>query len=259
MSHETGASPPSRDPLGQVRDDAQAIAAAVRTRTSEAVDGIQGKVAGATEEVKAQGAEILGTARERAEGIVEDGKAAGAEQASGFARAIRHAADDLEGSSPEVARHVRAAADSVQGISAALRDRTAGQLFQDVADFARRQPAAFFGAAALAGFALARFAKSSTDGVAGGSGHASGPGSAAINPNAAPGWVPDSRGHTARPATTAAASLGGAVAHRAGDAAPGSMPTASTDVTPPAGTATPPASGGHQSSPVPNERTGTPL
>jgi hypothetical protein len=258
MSDMPGARPPSSDPLADLRDDAQAAAAKLRDGAGQAADSLKGTVSGAADEAVTQGESIVDAARGRAEGLAEEGKEAVAGQASGFATAIRHAADDLEGTSPEIARHVRTAAESVEGISSALRDRSAGQLVQDVADFARRQPAAFFGVAAIAGFALARFAKSSSDGLPAGSGHAAG----GAGPNQAPGWVPAGGAGSARPATMAAASLGGAVAHRAGEGAPGSMPVSSTSAAAPVGPAVAPgpmggASGG--SSPAPTDRGGTPL
>jgi hypothetical protein len=260
MSDKPGAQPLPTDPLVDIKGDAQAAAAKLQTGAVRAADTVRDKMAGATEEAVATGEEIAGAARDRAEGLADQGKQAAAEQATGFAQAIRHAAEDLESSSPEIARHVRTAADSVEGISAVLRERSAGQLMQEVTDFARRQPAAFFGVAALAGFALARFAKSSSAGV---SAHAAsggpgrhGPGS--VSPNAAPGWVPTQGDDVPRPATMAAASLGGAVAHRPGEAMPGSMPAASEHQP---GTATPDMTSGPSgsASPQPSDRSGTPL
>ena len=268
MSDKPGAQPPPTDPLADIKGDAQAAAAKLQTGAAQAADTVRGTVAGAAQEAVSTGEEIAGAARERVEGLADEGKRAAAEQASGFAGAIRHAAEDLESSSPEIARHVRTAADSVEGISAALRERSAGQLMQDVTDFARRQPAAFFGVAALAGFALARFAKSSSDGVSG-AGVSGGGGSAgrharpgSVSPNAAPGWVPAEGGDVPRPATMAAASLGGAVAHRPGDARPGSMPEAPAHqpATMAAGmTSGSTASSSGAASPQPSDRSGTPL
>jgi hypothetical protein len=71
-----------------------------------------------------------------------------------------------------------------------------------------------------------------------------------------PGWVQASSGQSARPATMAGASLGGAAAHHSGDARPGSMPVSSPS---PATPATPPSSGQHASGSVPTERSSTPL
>lgn len=262
MSDMPGAKPPSSDPLANLRGDAQAAAAGIRNQTGEVASNLKDTVASAADEAVNQGESIMGAARERAEGLAEEGKQAVAGQASGLATAVRHAADDLEGTSPEIARHVRTAAEAVEGISATLRDRTAGQLIHDVTDFARRQPAAFFGVAALAGFALARFAKSSADGKPAGSGHAAATASSNQAPHHAPGWVPAQGSDATRPATMAAASLGGAIAHRAGDATPGSMPVSGTSGATLVGPAAlPDPMGGPTggSSLEPTDRKGTPL
>ncbi|WP_209381235.1 hypothetical protein [Pararoseomonas baculiformis] len=238
-----------------MREDAKQAAGQVQSKAEEVASQAKETLSSAKEEAGARAEELLHAGRERAEGLAEEGKAAAAERASGFASAIRNAADDLEDTSPEIARHVRTAAESVEGISAALRDRSAGELMQDVTDFARRQPAAFFGVAALAGFALVRFARSSAENPSmaeGGRSHAA----------PAPGWD-NSNTMVPRPMTSGAASLGGSVAHRQGDAAPGTMPTmpgaAASAQRSPAASASFPSGSGSGSSPMPNERSDTPL
>jgi len=72
--------------------------------------------------------------------------------------------------------------------------------------------------------------------------------------------VQASPGRSARPATMAAASLGGAAAHNAGEARPGSMPTSAPMPSMPA--APPPSgssSGPHMAGAMPNERSGSAL
>ncbi|TCH97480.1 hypothetical protein EJV46_15240 [Roseococcus sp. SYP-B2431] len=242
--------------LDDVGRDAGAIAGRVQAQASEAVGAASQAAGKAAEEAKAQGAELLGQAQERAEGLVEEGKAAGAEQASGLARAVHRAADDLEGSSPDIARHVRSAADSLNGISEALRERSAGQLCQDVADFARRQPSLFFGAAAVAGFALVRFARSSAGERQAAVSGQSAPSPSRPSSGMAPGWTREGPGEVARPATMAGASLGGAAAHRAGDAEPGQMPTAAAGSVP---KPRPVTAGGQTGGRIPDESSESPL
>ncbi len=53
------------------------------------------------------------------------------------------------------------AADQLERFSQALREKDLGGLVRDAEDFARRQPAAFFAAAAIAGFLAVRFLKAS--------------------------------------------------------------------------------------------------
>ncbi|TPG53804.1 hypothetical protein EAH89_15275 [Roseomonas nepalensis] len=241
-------------PLQEARDDLRAAASEAGAKAAEAKDELGRQAGSVLDEAKAQGADIADAARGRAEDLAEQGKAIGAERAQGLAQAVRHVADDLEGSSPEIARHVRAAAESVEGVSAALRERSVGDLINEIGGFARRQPGAFFGAALVAGFAISRFAKSSAEASPAGAGQDTAargtlPGTGRmtlpdVNPHhpavadngpshttasGAPGWVPEvgaaiTASHRSHPATIAAASLGGAVAHRAGDAQPGSMP-----------------------------------
>jgi hypothetical protein len=254
MSDRSEQSTSSRDLLEDVGRGAGAMAGRVQAQASEAMDVVKETGRKAAEEAKVQGAELLGQAQERAEDLVEEGKATGAEQASGFVRAIHHAADDLEGSSPDIARHVRAAADSLNGISVALRERSAGQLLQDVTDFARRQPTLLFGVAAIAGFGLVRFARSSAGGTRSPAGGRGAP-SSRSTASTAPGWTRNSPDEAPRPATMAGATLGGAAAHRQGEAEPSQMPTSSAG---PAATPRPTMARG-ESGTVPNEKSESPL
>jgi hypothetical protein len=62
---------------------------------------------------------------------------------------------------PQAAGLIHDAATRLEGAAASLRDRSVDDLLRSLNDFARNQPAAFFGSAVLAGFALSRFLKSS--------------------------------------------------------------------------------------------------
>lgn len=212
-------------------DDGNAGVTAEARATAEDLKA-QGEKAAA--DVKDAGAEIAAAAQQKAEDLAERGKEAGAERGEGLAGAARRVADDLEDTSPEIARHVRGAADSISGVAASLRERSVGDLLNEVSGFARRQPAAFFGAAVLAGFAITRFAKSSAETT--GAGHRTGTWDAGyqagnVPQGRAPEWVPDTASTDAsgtapiQPATVPAATLGGAAAHQSGAAKPGSMPT----------------------------------
>jgi hypothetical protein len=180
-----------------------------------AVPDGEGKEAGVGERAACKGVEVVDAARRQATAFAEEGKDAGAERLSGVAHAFWTAADDLEGSSPDIARHVRSAAEAIDGISGAMHERSAGQLMHDVSDFARRQPAAFFGVAAIAGFALVRFARSSPD-------RSTTPG----HREGGTADMPETRAATTRPPmTTAQATLRGAAAREHGSGAAGPIPT----------------------------------
>jgi hypothetical protein len=87
----------------------------------------------------------------------------GADLIDSIAGSIRVAADDLETNSPQLADLARGAADYVGNFSDTVRDQSASDLIREGADFARRQPAIVFGAAALLGFGLYRLFSVSAD------------------------------------------------------------------------------------------------
>ena len=60
---------------------------------------------------------------------------------------------------------MHAAASRLEQGAQALRERNIGDLVGGFNDLARREPLAFFGGAVLAGFAISRFLKSSSDGA----------------------------------------------------------------------------------------------
>ncbi|GAA0566309.1 hypothetical protein GCM10009416_00320 [Craurococcus roseus] len=239
----TGQASAPGDALREAGSELRSKTAEAGARAGEAASRLRDEAAGAAADVKAEVSGVAGAVQDRAAGFAEEQKRAGADQAEGLARAVHRAADELQSSSPQLAHYVREAADSTGQLAEALRSRSVGDLVSGVEEFARRQPVAFFGATVLAGFALARFVKSSADDARGtggahtahgraASGHhvRSGGGAAptlGTSTAGAPGWVPASGGAdgadptTRRPATTAAASLGGAAAHHAGTSQPG--------------------------------------
>lgn len=211
--------PAAETPARDARDDMRAGLEEARTSAANVAETVRSEAGEAAQDVA-----------RRAESLADQQRTAGAGHAEDVRRALDRAAEELDEGSPRIACLVRDAAGSVQDIADALRSRTPGQLLHDVNDLARRQPMAFFGVSVLAGFAVARFARSGrpqgdTDrgrGDAGGTAHdARGPRSGA----AAPGWIApdDATGANRRPATMAAATLGGAAAHRP-DHAPSSAP-----------------------------------
>ena len=112
--------------------------------------------------------DVASKASEKLLNSVEEQKAAGADFVSGMAGALRRAANEF-GEVPQAAQYIRLAANHVDSVSDAFRKRDLKQLVSDVQGFARRQPTAFLGIAALAGFAAVRFLKTSTATSAAGS------------------------------------------------------------------------------------------
>ena len=85
-----------------------------------------------------------------------------AEQVAALAGAIGKAAAELDHSDQKLfAGYARDVAGALETLSSAIRERGVDELMDSLRQFARSQPAAFLGAAALAGFAASRFAKAS--------------------------------------------------------------------------------------------------
>ena len=92
---------------------------------------------------------------------VEDQKRRGLETVRSFAGAINTAAQELEQQSPQVARYVHGAAEGLQSLTRNIEGRNLNDLVRSATDLARSNPTLFMLGAVAAGFALARFMKSS--------------------------------------------------------------------------------------------------
>jgi hypothetical protein len=80
----------------------------------------------------------------------------GADFVSDVAHSIHCAADDLNHTAPQLGELAHEAARQVDAFATRMRETPADELFADASDFARRQPAIVFGAAAVLGFAMFR-------------------------------------------------------------------------------------------------------
>jgi hypothetical protein len=98
----------------------------------------------------------------RARSAADEQKNVAAERVGGVARALRVASDDLHDQGQSlVAGYSRQVAEGLESMAQSLSRRSLGDLVEGVEDFARERPVAFMGGAMVAGFALARFMKSS--------------------------------------------------------------------------------------------------
>jgi hypothetical protein len=157
----SGGSDTARSAIGgaaeAVRSQSAAVAAQL-TETARQAARSAGQAVGrqATEMASQVGDELSKTA--------EAQKSQGVEALQSLARAISTAAGELDDRSPLVARYVRDAAGKVEEFSDTIGNRNVNELVQAATELARSQPVLFFGGAVAAGFAFARFLKSSADG-----------------------------------------------------------------------------------------------
>jgi len=115
----------------------------------------------AVEAASTQAAEFIGHVGDELGQSAEKQKRQGADAIKGFARAIHRAGDEIDSQSPAISHQFHSVAQHVETLSDSIREKSVRDLFTSASNLARAQPAVFFAGAAVAGFALARFIKSS--------------------------------------------------------------------------------------------------
>jgi hypothetical protein len=116
-----------------------------------------------TRAVKDQATDFASGVGQELSKTAESQKARGVETIQCFARAAVNAAQELEGQSPGVANSIREAARKVEDFSENLNGRSVDELLKSSSELARSQPLLFIGLSVAAGFAMARFLKSSAE------------------------------------------------------------------------------------------------
>jgi hypothetical protein len=137
---------------------------------------VRDAAAHAGERARQAGAQVADRARQQATETGEQAKAGAADEMERTAHALEAAADELEGA-PMQRELFREAAQGLMDVSSAVRGRSIGEIVEELSAFGRRNPYGFLGGAALAGFAVARFARASAgprSGDAGGTRYAGG-------------------------------------------------------------------------------------
>jgi ElaB/YqjD/DUF883 family membrane-anchored ribosome-binding protein len=136
----------------------------VRDEMRRQAERASGKAESLKEEAKVRAGRLLDDAKDRARSAIDQRKEGLAQDVGDFAHALRASASDLqEHDKNYVAHYVEQAASSVEQIADTLHRQDLKELMRHTEDFARRQPGLFIGGAVAAGFALARFLKSSAE------------------------------------------------------------------------------------------------
>jgi hypothetical protein len=114
-------------------------------------------------DLKHQAQEAVHGVRDRARSMVDRQKDAAVGRVEGVAHALRTASDELrEQGQPTIAEYSEYAAEGLENMAQSLDRRDIDDFVEGVEQFARERPIAFLGGAMVAGFALARFMKSSS-------------------------------------------------------------------------------------------------
>lgn len=112
----------------------------------------------------AKAADIKGQASDKAREYADEGKARASAGLDSVAKMISDSAstiDDKLGAA--YGDYARKAGDAMAEFSASLRDKDVEELFDDARDLVRRSPAIAIGAAAAAGFVIARIVKAGSE------------------------------------------------------------------------------------------------
>ena len=114
------------------------------------------------ESARREAAGLKEDAKNRVRSAAQEQRHFAAESIDTVARALRRSGEELEKErQTHAARYVNWAADGLAQMSDGLREKDLHAVVNQTEDFARRQPALFFGSAVTVGFLLARFLKSS--------------------------------------------------------------------------------------------------
>ena len=156
---------PARDPSpgqpsGQVGQPPLPASAAA----GEAGGSLKEKAAEDWQAVKTTAQEQISRAGQQAREAAGEQKDFAATRVSGIASAIERVGSELEqGDQREVGRYARQIGEGLQRFADDLKGKDLGEVAAMAEDFGRRQPGAFLGIAALAGFAASRFLTASAD------------------------------------------------------------------------------------------------
>ncbi len=115
------------------------------------------------DEAQSLASTVVDAAQDAARTVADQHKAAAAERVEAVAQGLDTVAEGVERVLPQAAPYVRETVSTVRGASDALRASSIDDLIAKVADFGRRQPAAFLAVTAVGGFVVARLLKSSAD------------------------------------------------------------------------------------------------
>ncbi len=116
----------------------------------------------AADKVAEDGRDLAGDMRDHAEAIAQTKKDEVADRVGGFAETLRGTSDDLRDRDEDtVAGLADTAADQIDRVSRALRQKDVGAMFQEANDLARAHPALFLGGAVALGFMAGRFIRAS--------------------------------------------------------------------------------------------------
>jgi hypothetical protein len=144
-------------------DESSGVTERLRSTTEQVTDQVKQQVKEKAVEPKRHAKETAEDMRDRARSMADQQKHAAVGRVEGIAHALRTASDELrDQGQPMAAEYSQYAAEGLENMARSLDRRQVGDFVNSIEQFARERPGAFLGGAMVAGFALARFMKSSS-------------------------------------------------------------------------------------------------
>ena len=143
-------------------DQAKSVGRDLKSKASDIADTVTRTAKTQAQGLTSAAGDIAGDAKEKMQSVMNEQKDAGADYLGTIADAVHRAASELNDDVPQAARYVHQAANRLQSVAETVRNRNVGDLVGEVQQFAKQQPALFFGGTLLLGFAAIRLLKSSS-------------------------------------------------------------------------------------------------
>ena len=143
-----------------IKETIEAGAGAARKAVVDAAEMTSKTARNVASEVSATAVETATMVRDTAVERMDDARDALSESGDRLAETLRRAAEQPDAGSMQ-SRILSSVADGVSSVAGTLRERSVSEIAADVQAMARRNPGLFAAGAAIAGFALARFLRSS--------------------------------------------------------------------------------------------------
>ena len=145
----------------KLAETAELAAEKAREGLGAAADMTKDAAKAIKQEATARASETVDTLREATSARVDDARETLVNTGERLARSLQDSAENLDGLQSRV---LSGLADGVTGATDRLRSHSPSDLWSQTRSFARENPGLFAASAALAGFALARFLRSSAEG-----------------------------------------------------------------------------------------------
>ena len=162
-----GGSQPAQSPSSDMKSAASDFGNAASSAARQTGGSLKEKVNEDWQNAKSAAQGQISNATDRVRDAADDQKNFAAERVSGFASAIEKVGDELEQGDQrdqrEVGRYAKQIGASIHRFADDMKGKDMGEIAGMAEDFGRRQPAAFIGLAALAGFAASRFLTASAE------------------------------------------------------------------------------------------------